>query len=494
MKKIRYDLILVGLLLLSAYSMMAMRSPMKDIPISTTSTEAKDYVMQGLMMMDQGNGQKAKEMFTKAIEKDPKLGIAYILRAGESDSPKEFSDNLRMAKDNLDGASDWEKMYYEFYATYLTSDWNKRLEIAKNMVAAYPDAPRPEIDLGMTYMQGDDIAHAREAYQKAMQMDPGWTGAYYALWQTYIFNDPKDFKMATQYAQKLTELAPTSQGPEIALGDCYRAQNDLAKAKEAYTKAIDLDPSMSEPYYKRGHANTFMGMYDAARTDYKNGGKHDVTMTAANQFIGYTYLYSGDYPKAMSWFMDVAKKEDASGMAPDKIRMAKLTYYKDYADIAFHYSDASKLNQAIMWIEPLSTQVGTDIGTKEAVLEQQAYILYLKSLLLAVQGNYKDATAKAEQIKTTVEPIMDPNKLDNYNFAMGYISLRQKNYQAAVGDFKLANQNDVYTQYWLAKAYWESGDKKKADDMYGAIAQYNFNNDGYALIRSEVKKQMAMVR
>ncbi len=480
--------------MLSAGVVMAMHSPMKDIPISTTNPEAMKDVRQGLMMMDQGNHQQAKEWFSKAIGQDPKLGIAYVLRAGESNSPKEFAENINMAKDRMLGASDWEKMYCDLYSTYLTSDWNQRLDIAKKIANAYPDAPRPQVDLGMIYMQGNNIAMAREALQKSQQIDPDWAGAYYALCQSYLFNDPKDFKKATEYAQKLTEMVPTSQGPQIALGDCYRAQNELSNAKEAYTKAIQLDPSMSEPYYKRGHANTFLGMYDAAREDYRNGGKHDENMTMANRFIGYTYLYSGDYPKALSWLTEVAKKEDGSGKAPDMIRAAKMNYYKDYADIAFHYSDAAKLTQAISWLEPLASQIGSDIGTREAVLEQQGYILYLKSLLLAMQGDYKNATAQAEQLKSTLEPLQDPMKLNNYNFAMGYINMKQKNYETAVNDFKLADPADIYAEFWLAKAYQQSGDKNMADKLYGEIATYNFNNDGYALIRNEVKQQMAEMK
>ncbi|HTX88226.1 MAG TPA: tetratricopeptide repeat protein [Bacteroidales bacterium] len=494
MKKIRLTFVRMGWLFSMAVPLWAMSGTVKDIPVTTSSKEAMQYVRQGLALMDQGDGQKAKNLFTKAIGKDPKLAIAYILRSNTADSPKEFADNLKMAKDHLTGASDWERMYYDFYATYLTSDWNQRLDIAKKIAAKFPEAARPQVDLGYTYLDGNDVTQARDAFQKAVKLNPGWTGGYYALFRTYLFNDPKDFKMAEQNATKVTMLAPSSPGAEIALGDCYRAENDLMKAKDAYSKAISLDPTMAEAYYKRGHANTFLGNYDEAKQDYRDGGKHDDNMTMSNQFVGLTYLYSGDYQGALKWFSDLASKADASGDSPDKIRIAKMNYYETYANIALHYNDADRLKEAISWMEPVSMQIGSDVGTREAALNQKGNILYWQSLLEALQGNYDLAKGKAEEIKTTLEPIQDPTKLMNYEFAMGYIHMREQHYAEAVQDFEKSNLNNIYNKYWLAKAYERSDRKSMANNLFDEIATYNFNDNGYALIRSEVKEKLAMSR
>jgi hypothetical protein len=49
---------------------------------------------------------------------------------------------------------------------------------------------------------------------------------------------------------------------------------------------------------------------------------------------------------------------------------------------------------------------------------------------------------------------------------------------------------NVYDKYWLAKAYEAAGKKEKASAIYKELANYNFNNTGYALIRNEVQKKM----
>jgi uncharacterized protein HemY len=104
-----------------------------------------------------------------------------------------------------------------------------------------------------------------------------------------------------------------------------------------------------------------------------------------------------------------------------------------------------------------------------------------------MQGDYDAAKAAAEQIKSTVEPITDPNKLDQYHFALGYIAYRQKNYADAVSHFEMAHPDlSVYTKYWLAKSNEAAGNKDKAEALYKDISTYNFNGIDYALVRNEV--------
>src|SRR5258708_6842788 len=68
-----------------------MKQPEKitDITVTTQSNEAKGFFQQGLALVDQGDFQKSRAMFAKAIESDPKLAIAYIFKAQTGNSPKE---------------------------------------------------------------------------------------------------------------------------------------------------------------------------------------------------------------------------------------------------------------------------------------------------------------------------------------------------------------------------------------------------------------------
>jgi len=469
----------------------AKKEKITDIPVTSQSKEAIESFRSGLIASDLNEGQKSRALFLKAIEQDPRLSIAYLFKANTDVTPKEFTDDIEKAKANLEGASEWEKLYCDYVGTFLTSDWNKRLQVLQEIATKYPDAARPQVDLGFTYTTSNATDKARACFQKAVELDPKWTGGYSALVNSYLFYDPKDFKKAEENSLKVVELAPSSAGAQVALGDCYRAENELEKAKAAYSKASELDPNSAEPYYKKGNANTFLGNLEEARQNFSDGGKYDVSATGAVPFIAYTYLYADDPKAAVACYTDAISKLSASGAGQEKNNLAKTLYLQDCATIAAFNNDAAQLNQLITQIEPLSLQLGTELKTNEALLSQKASILSLKAILAAIEGKYDVAKSTAEEIKTTVEPLTDPLKLDSYEFVLGYISLKQKQFPAAVAYLEKTSQASIYNKYWLATAYEAAGNKDKAKALYKELAGYNFNAIEFALIRNIVKKKAA---
>lgn len=182
---------------------------------SSSSNEALTSLQEGIKFYDLNENKKAHGYFEKAIQQDPKLTMGYLLLADQANSPGEFVKYLDKAKENLANASDWEKMYYAYDETFLSDDLNKRLDAAQKIVAKFPDVPRAYLMLGNAYAETNDFAHARLNYQKSIATDPKWTGGYYALSNSFLFQDPKNFKQAEANAAKLTELAPESSGSFI---------------------------------------------------------------------------------------------------------------------------------------------------------------------------------------------------------------------------------------------------------------------------------------
>lgn len=466
---------------------------MIDIPITSKSAEAIERMLGGLALSDAGDRQKARAMFSKAIQLDPNLAVAYMYRANLALSAKEFVDELNNAKAHLEGASDWEKMYYEFQNTYITNDWNKRLEIAKKIVAAYPDAPRAQVDLGNTYQAANQVGEERAAFQKAIDLNPKWIGGYSALASSYLFSEPKDFKKAQTNALKVVELAPQGATAQIMLGDTYRAQDDLEKARAAYTKAVELDPELPESYYKKGHVNSFLGKYDEARKDYREGGKRDDDNLPAMLNIGNTYLYADEPKNAIIFFLDNAKKLDGSNASKSKVAGYKLEYLYSCAMACFHSGDAAKLKEVAAMMEAPSGQIANDIGTNEEKLIQKANVQYWWALADAMEGKLDAAKAKAEEMKTSLASLNIPanHKQENYEMIMGYVAMKEKKYTDAINHFEKANPNSIYTKYCQAMAHEAAGNKDKATELFKQVAIHNFNTVDFAVIRNEVKKKLA---
>jgi tetratricopeptide (TPR) repeat protein len=457
-----------------------------DIPATTNSAGALASFKDGLAFSDLGDGLKARVAFSKAIEQDPKFGIAYLMRAGISNSAKEFADDVASGKANLDSASSWEKMYAEYVGTNLTGDRNKGMEIVQKIAAEYPDAARTQVILGASYAGNNQFDKARECYAKAVSIDPKWVGGYSTLTNSYLFDEPKDPKKAEENALKLVEMAPKSAGAQITLGDCYRAQNDMQKAKDAYAKAVALDTNAPEGYTKLGHANTYLGNMEEARKNYADAGMHDVTKTAAILNTAYTWLYADDAKTATKYIMD--QIAGSGGLDASQ----KNGYLTTVAAIAIHNGDAATLKTVVAMMQPVANQIHIDLGnTTEVKIFGKADSLHWQAMLAIEDGKSDQAKSNLEAMKTVLDPIKDSRKLEGYEYDMGLLSMKQKNYADAVSHFSKADPLPIYNKYMLAKANEAAGNKDKASSLYKEVAAYNFNDNGNALVRSEVKKKLA---
>ncbi|HJW16370.1 MAG TPA: tetratricopeptide repeat protein [Flavisolibacter sp.] len=465
------------------------QNKISGVIFSSSSNEALTSLQQGMKFYDLNENKKAHEYFEKAIQQDPKLTMGYLLLADQANSPGEFVKYLDQAKENLANASEWEKMYYAYNETFLSDDLNKRIDAAQKIVTKFPDVPRSYLMLGNAYGETNDFAHARLNYQKAIATDPKWTAGYYALSNSFLFQDPKNFKQAEANATKLTELAPESPGSFILLGDTYRAQNNMQKAYEAYSKAVMLDPESPTALYKRGHAETFLGEYEKARADYQQAGSLDVSPGFAIQVISFTYLYQDQPDKALQVLLDEAQRtgeiKDANRDVVDKFQLLTTA-----AQIAFHTGDANKLESIVNMLEPVSESMGNSIGTNEGKINQKSNMLYWRGMIKTLNRDLMNAMAKATEMKNMLEPIQNPRKLEGYEELLGHISYYQKNYKDAAEHFAKTNPLDIYDRYWLGRSYEAAGKKDKAKAIYNEIANYNFNNIGFALVRNDIKKRL----
>jgi tetratricopeptide (TPR) repeat protein len=485
MRKIKLSLSIAFLLMFCnpVWSQKAM-----EPSFSKSTTEADALFRQGIKLYDQGDVRLARKMFMQAAEKDPSFVSAIIYHANTAQTASEYVQQVNKAQAVIDKGSDWDKMMLQILQTALVDDYQNRVTIAEKMVSTFPNAFRAYIELGNAYTAGNQTQKARDVFMRATKLAPQSAAGYFALAGSYVFDEPKDFSMAEKYAQQAVQMAPTSSSIQILLGDVYRAQKNLEKARDAYTSAINLQKDGPEAYYKRGHANTYLGKFEDARTDYSAAGKYDETDGFANQNIAYTYLYDNDSKKAMQSL--TGDEEKLVGSDP-VINQARLNMLASAAVIALHNNDAGSLSTILTRFEPLAMQLATEIGTSEAKASEKASVLYWKSALQALQGNYAAAEQLASDIKSELQPINNPRKLENYSSLMGLIHYKQNKFNEAVDDFQKADRNNVYDKYWLARSYEAAGSKENATAIYKEIADNNFNSVGYALIRNEVKKKLA---
>jgi tetratricopeptide (TPR) repeat protein len=482
MKKRMYLLWIV----LSVYSAYGQQEKLAALVFTTASNEASMTFNEALERNDFGEVKQSRALFQKALQQDARFAAANLFLASMAISPNEFAQYLRNAKMQLEKSSDWEKLYYEYMETFLSDNRARRIEAAQKMVAMYPTNARSYTLLGEAFAAANDIGNARKNFQQAIEADPASPLGYRSLAESFLFQDPKEYKRAEQYAAKVVSMKPCSAS-YILLGDAYRAQNNLQKAKNAYGKAINADPEDPVAYYKRGHAFTFLGDFDKARTDYEKAGTLDVIVSTAIINSALTYLYEGQPAKGMQFLLGESGKLDTKDVA--KAAQVQYELLNTAAAIAFHLGDKKTMAQIVELIEPLGNELVNGVSSRETQIVEMSDMLYLKACVQVLNEDYEKADALLGDMRALLEPIQNPRKLESYELAKGFISYRKKEYPLAVTHFENAYKQNVYAEYWLAKALEAGGNPEKATNLYKDIAHYNFNGIEYALIRNEVKQR-----
>ncbi|MBA6156087.1 tetratricopeptide repeat protein [Tenacibaculum sp. S7007] len=465
--------------------------PENEIPFESTSNEAMQEFLTGLNIFDQGNGQKAKPFFDKALALDPNFVSAQMYRAFSSNSAKDFSKNRDKFLALRSTANEGEAMLMDLLMANMENDDVKELELSKKLVEKYPSSARAYDYLANSYASLDKVEKSRENWKKAIGLNSDFLPAISNLGASYLFTSPKDFKEAEKYMERVVEKVPQSSRAQINLGDCYRAQNDLEKALKSYIKAAELDPTDAVAFSKAGHANSFLGNFDAARKNFQDARAVSEFGLNSYNFEAFTYLYEEDPKKALAFLENAAQAVSQMDIPESNKTGTKMNCAFNCAMIAMHHGDVEHLKEVVEMMKPLFNQFGKDIGSKGAITNQKVNALYWDAIASAAAENYEEALAKAEIIKSTLATINDPNKLRPYHRVLAFVNYKQENYDKALEYAAKLNPDNVYDRYWMAKANKMAGNNDVAMDMFNEIADYNFNSIGYALVRNEVKKMLA---
>jgi tetratricopeptide (TPR) repeat protein len=288
--------------------------------------------------------------------------------------------------------------------------------------------------------------------------------------------------------RKAVELEPREYIVYDFLGDVYRATGKLTEARDAYTKAAELDPTNALELQQRGHVNAFLGNYDAARADYDSS----IKIGKANEAAAYgvyralVSVYAGRPRDAIAELERLAAAIDTMQI-PDH-EDPKIFALGQEILIATHTGAFDAAQSAIERRTAIQRNEGKR-ATEEFRRTQEADIAFQEGLLAARKGDYATATAKAKESMQAVAANKNPRKDEPAHLLLGIVALQQKHYDEALSHFDKANQNDVYVTYHRALALEGAGRTDEAKALFREVANYNFNTTGNALVRQDAIKR-----
>jgi tetratricopeptide (TPR) repeat protein len=313
--------------------------------------------------------------------------------------------------------------------------------------------------------------------------------AHVVMGNNCIFGEPRDFTKALQHMQEAEALAPDEPNAHMFVGDAYRAQRNLEKARDEYLRGHELDPRAGVLLVKAGHANTFLGDYAAARADYDSA----MAVGRANEkaayapFRAYVSVYAGDPAAAIAELNQLVASVDGMGVPDPKAnKVAALT---NVVVIATHTRDRAAAEQALKQLAPLLMQQADEAGNPAFTRGQRAQIAYLEGWWAARRGDYAVAQKRADRISQLLAPDANPRKLEPMHQLEGLIALYQGKYRDAAAHLRQGSPFDPYIKYQLAVATEGAGEAAQAKRLFREVADYNFNTLGFALVRKDAREK-----
>ena len=462
-------------------------------PITTSSGGARDHFLRGQRELDLGRFIDANAHFKAAVAADPDFAFGYLYVANTANSLAEFKSNLALAEQHAAGASEAERLQIQMVRKGFDQDLAGQLALGQQLVQKYPGSPRAWLALAGVQGGLNRNDEARASIAKALALAPRMFVAHTALGLSYVFGEPRDFNKALEHVQQAENLAPDEPGAHTSLGDVYRAQRNLDKAREEYARGHQLNPRDAILLVKRGHANTLLGNYAAARADYDSA----IAVGRANEkaayvpFRAYVSVYAGDPAAAIDELNRLVASVDGMGV-PDP-KAAKVAALGNVAVIAIHTRNQPAAEQALKQLGPVLMQQADEAANPAFRRGQDATMAYFDGWWAARRGDYAGAQRQADRIAQLLAPDANPRKLEPMHQLEGFIALYQGKYGDAATHLRQGNPFDPYIKYQLALATEGAGDVAQAKQLYREVAEYNFNAVGFALVRKDAQLKVGAV-
>ena len=139
-----------------------------------------------------------------------------------------------------------------------------------------------------------------EAYQKAIEIEPGYADAHAGLARVYVHEGMRD--EARRHAELALQLSPDAAEAHLALGLLAQRSRDrdrLETAERHLRRAIELNPSLSEAWHYLGGVLQSAGRWPEALRQRELGLLRDPRHYGMNRALARAHSDRGDLQRAM---------------------------------------------------------------------------------------------------------------------------------------------------------------------------------------------------
>lgn len=245
--------------------------------VPTNNFSAYDFYLQGKSAFRNGKSMsafiKAKDLFTSAIELDPKfeqayaaLCMVYLEMYQISDDPETYQQGLNICQLSSTNKKASFDSYLSLGKLQLTNGSYQKaidyLQLAQNI---NPNSADTLVSLAKVYFHLEDQEKSESLYKKAIEIEPSYWNNYYQ-YGLFLFSNGR-YEDAIPEFNKVNILNKNLAYAHNALGGVYYMLWDLDKANIAWEKALAIEPN-NLTYANLGTSLFFSHKFDDAAKAY----------------------------------------------------------------------------------------------------------------------------------------------------------------------------------------------------------------------------------
>lgn len=232
-----------------------------------------------------------------------------------------------------------------------------RLELPLEAKAGPPKSYTEDNDAFQLYLQAEfhrqkgtpaDTQAAIDLYQKALQFDPNYALAYQGLAFAYrsapaygALPPQESYPKAKDAAQRALDLDPALSGAYVTLASVKATYDwDFADAEKQYKEAIRLGPNSAESHYSYANFLVAMGRVDEGLTEYRIAQQIDPLSLNIATNIGWALYIAGRYDEAATEVKQVIAKEPTFARA--YMNLGEIAEEQEKYDEAIGYFQKAK--------------------------------------------------------------------------------------------------------------------------------------------------------
>lgn len=457
----------------------------RELPITTSSSEARQLYVQARDKADNLELQAALTLLDQAIAKDSDFAMAYWLRANSVGAFPVFRENLEKAVSLAEKASPGEREWILASKAQADGDLAAARTHLDAVAAQFPNDKRVVVRLArFERMLGND-RQAAALFGKATMIDPSFAPAYNDLGYAQVAL--KNFAGAEASFKKYITLLPESPNPYDSYAEMLMKVGRYDDSIAQYRKALEKNPAFVSSLAGIGTNQVLQKNYQAARQTFEQQRAKEADLDGqlnALENVAKSYVYEGKRAQAVTAYDDIATRAKDGGLA---LRAARA-----HLDASFVLAEGGDSAAALPHVEQAEAIVKAASLPASVLARQESAIGLARGNVLSARGQFDGSRSELDKARAAIEQRQIPAEVHGLYAVMGADAVRQKRYKEALAFLKKGDDQDPYTLYQRALAAAGLGQAKQASTLFATVAKSNVNDLGYALVRTEALEKSSM--